>query len=201
MRRKKLILSICTLCLVTVLSVVAIVAVLAAGSQTLQSNISVEYVATNVAATLNANYIIGETKTPMKSQTGASSISVLPTDTSIPGLSPLDENNQARTLTLDVDHQFIIFEFVFRNDSEDVPIYLESQPAFTEQDNMTIEYLWSNEELTSFSSFSEEMTIQEILGSSTLYVYVRAKISNAANDASLEGSFIWILDATEPSDN
>ena len=53
--KKKLIISLSAVCLVAVIAVVSVVAVLAAGTQAVQTNVTITYTAYDVSATVSAN--------------------------------------------------------------------------------------------------------------------------------------------------
>ena len=72
--RRKFMITLTSFVMIFALTLVTTVAIFAAVSQTVKSNVSVYYTATDVSATVRANYILNSTTTPMLTEDGASSI-------------------------------------------------------------------------------------------------------------------------------
>ena len=102
--------------------------VLALNQLSLKSNVSVYYTAVDVNATLSANYIVGTTKTAMKTSGGATTVKLTPSSTSVEEVL-----NPTGDITLTKD-QALYFEYIFRNDSTtaDIEVSLASTPTTVE---------------------------------------------------------------------
>lgn len=195
--RKKLVMSISMLCLVFVLALVAVGAVLASTQQTLQSSISVTYVAQNVSAKVKANYIIGNTSTPM---IGDSGNELVFTPTSVEGGSLAPEGD-----ILLENNTKVIFEYIFTNTSTtfNIALNLFSSPT---DNNMNVTYIYSDNQITNYSSligdanhtpFAEQRINANDNANSTKYVYIVVEVNNLADNASFEGEYIWKMDKAD----
>ncbi len=198
--RKKLILSLSTLALVSVVSILAIVAVLASGVQNVQSNVSVQYIAQGVSATVSASYTKDGTTTSMESDNDRDNDGYK--DTSItftPGTTFEDSLAPSDVITLE-NSDNILFEYTFTNNSSTEYIVLTYNLIQTEEpDNMGIAYACSTTQLTKDSVINTSFDIQVIDPSTTMYAYVLLQVDNPDSNASFEGDFIWNLEKLDYS--
>lgn len=199
--KTKIILSICALCLVSVVAVVAIVAVYTASKQSLTSNITVEYKATQVVGTAKANYYLG-TATAQKMMSGAKdSVDFTAGQTSETGsLSP------SGTITItDDQHPYVIFEYIFQNTGEqafNATLTFSGSPSnidvytFYQAEQYTTTSTWTTEKGTKYEGDNNTyFSNVSVATSTTQYFYVVFNIPNVGSDASFSGAFSWSLNA------
>ncbi len=200
--KKKFVITISSLVAVIAIAVVTIVAVFAASNAGVNQTLTVRYTATDVSATVKANYIVGTTSTAMLTEDGAEELVFRPTDEEGGSLSPEAEN-----IPLDTKTNSVVFEYIFTNDSNSIDVAIDLDTTGFSVTNMNIGYAYSYSKITDTANMplADSFEPMMILGEAkeegafeTLYVYVKATIANLANDASFEGNMDFALTKANP---
>ena len=199
---KKLIVSLSALLVVMAAVITVVVAIFAAASQGVKTTFRVKYTAVDVSATVRANFIVGETSTPMLTEDNQSYITFRPNHPSYDAsLSPNLEE-----IEIEASDGCVVFEYIFTNDSNSVEIAIDLDVTEFVAHNMDVSYAYSYSKITDTSNMATTSSFEPtaILGKereneefSTLYVYVKISISNYSNDASFEGDMRFSLTQTE----
>lgn len=203
--RTKLVMSMVLMGVVSVLAISAIIAVFASANQTLTSNVSVTYVAQDVSARVKANYILGNTSTPMTYIDSEGNVcdELVFTPQSVQGGSLAPETD----ILLD-EYTKIVFEYEFTNISTtfNIALNLFSVPV---DSNMDVTYVYSDTQITNYSNlngndehtpFTEQRINANATGNATKYVYIIVEVHTLADDASFEGEFIWVMNKADAED-
>ena len=199
---KKLIVSLSALLVVMAAVITVVVAIFAAASQGVKTTFRVKYTAVDVSATVRANFIVGETSTPMLTEDNQSYITFRPNHPSYDAsLSPNLEE-----IEIEASDGCVVFEYIFTNDSNSVEIAIDLDVTEFIAHNMDVSYAYSYSKIADTSNMATTSSFEPmaILGKereneefSTLYVYVKISISNYSNDASFEGDMRFSLTQTE----
>lgn len=193
--KTKIILSICALCLVTILSVVAIVAVFAADRQTVTSQISVTYKATNVVGTAKGNTIFESVTTPMSGDVSFTYDEASTTKTLTPS---------AVTLTTDsAETQYCVFEYIFTNgasNSYTATLSLTGGTAtnvnvFTNSAGAKISTGWKTaiKDAKTTPTSGNLLSVTVSGNSAGTYAYVLVALNDPLQGATFSGTFSWVL--------
>ncbi len=200
--KKKFVITISSLVAVIAIAVVTIVAVFAARNAGVNQTLTVRYTATDVSATVRANYIVGSTTTAMLTDDGVDNLVFRPTSETGGSLSP-----EADNIALDTKSHSIVFEYIFTNDSNSIDVAIDLDTTAFSTTNMNIGYAYSYSKIADTSnmpltsSFEPMMILGEAKENGdfdTLYIYVKATVANLANDASFEGSMDFALTKATP---
>ena len=179
MSKKKYIIAITSLSLVIVALVGAVVGILAATSATVTSNLYVAYTPTqDVIGTVTASYL---KKGGNKTQIGTKSWAYK----SAAGTNTMD----ATGLTIDDTNNYIIFEFLFKNDAtsgNDQSKYMKVTETGSPASSLTVAKKYSNSALTTLSD-SEFNNLQDktnsvlknIVNGTPAYIYIMVSIKTA----------------------
>lgn len=200
--KKKFVITISSLVAVIAIAIVAIVAVFAVSNAGVNQSLTVRYTATDISATVKANYIVGSTSTAMVTEDGENELVFRPTDTEGGSLSPEEDN-----IALDTKNHSIVFEYIFTNDSNSIDVAIALDTTGFSVTNMNIGYAYSYSQITDTANMptTDSFEPMMILGEKnengafeTLYVYVKATIANLANNASFEGNMDFALTKATP---
>ncbi|MBE7076431.1 MAG: hypothetical protein E7374_00890 [Clostridiales bacterium] len=210
--KKKLIVSVCSMALVVVAAIVAVVAVWASNRQTVNTNFKVTYKAQDVAVKVSGNYMEkGATAlTQMQTAGGVKVHDITPTTESVDAFV-IDD------IALSDKASYVVFEYIFVNQSDDIKITATLTSDDSKNDNVTVTYLSSATQLKlvadsqaadqdaeaqavadAVASISGTTASTEIAAgtNTTVYFYVKVAVANAANDMAYEGGHSWDLQAT-----
>ena len=179
MQNKKLIISLFSLCLVAIVGLLATVIVFAATSQSIDSNISITYTATEVSGSLTAKYTIGTKDTPIGTKSFTATTSATGTWTDA-------------TPTLTASDTVVKFTYTFTNDGSVPATLVLTGSATDENSNIKIEY--SKDNTTWTETISTASTTVE--GGKSGSVYVRMTIKNTAKNVGLSGSYKVVMTNT-----
>lgn len=200
--KKKLIVALSTLCCVLVAAVVTVVAVLAATQQTLTSNVTVTYTATEIAGSVKANYA-----------TEANQTGVLHAEYAFTGADVDKESvNTEPTIELTSEDRYVEFVYEFHNDGDraftasvvytDDYVPAESEGATaTGVEDKNVKIVVSTTQLTSYDAVvaaTESTTGTATIAANTAdgetqKVYIYVAIEDVAKDANFSGAFDWTL--------
>ena len=199
--KSKLITIITTMVVAVAVIVASVAAILAAVSQTVTSNFSVTYQATDVAVTVRANTIVGETTEPMKTESGESVLIFTPDD---------DESNEALSpegdIVLTKANRWVVFEYIFENNSNSIDANVALTQTTYTLENVDVSYAYSYSQITDVANMATTDAYEPMVISGTnnhesaydfLYVYVKAKITNIADDAEFSGSITFNITKTD----
>ena len=200
--KKKLFMSVCALCLMAVSSLASIAAVLAWTGQSVASNISVLYTASQVAGTVSASYTVGASTTTMKAADGTT------TTLTFDGTETSDlQKTLAPTsaITLNTTNSYVVFEYVFTNASSSYayPIQLTYADTTPTDANMNVYVIATGSKVTDYAAatWGDKVTGTTLVANTTkvpasstgFYVYVKVAVGNTLNDASYSGAYSWTL--------
>ena len=202
--KRRLIVTISSMCVAFIAVVCSVVAIFAARNQGVQTMFRVTYKATNVAATVSANYTVGS-ETPvslgsLKIEAGAQQ-------------TVYDELSTDKEIELSDTKDTVVFQYIFKNDSSSVGIKLKLVDnaakknvgvsyAYTTAADGTLTYAASLPEITidPYKAANAELVTPE---EGVVYVYIRVKITNIADDASYiadeTNTILWSLEADVPA--
>ena len=206
---KKLIITSCVLAITLVLAIAGIIIVLVSYFNQASSSVKVKYVADGVYVTLSATAYIGNDVTPFTvngDQYGETELKLNSKNKEGSLSQPKD------SLDLTEENNYAIFEYIFKNDTDniDVKIELSSKPGDIDNgviDNIDLSYAYSDTKITNFDiiEFDNEFNktllpayVDELY--TTKYIYIKAKISDLSANANLEGYFNWVLTRPEASE-
>ncbi len=186
--KKRLAITISSLCIAVVAVICSVVAIFAAANQGVQSTFKVTYKATNVAATVSAKYTV---KNESAVNLGSLTIDAAADQTTYSSLSTENE------IGLSAKNNEVVFQYTFTNNSSSNSIVATLADG-ADQENVTVQYAQATSadaELTYGSSLGEV----NIPADGTVYVYIKVKISNTANDAhyiaDATNQLVWSLEA------
>ena len=184
-KSKKLIISLSIILAVVVIVLVTVVSVWAATSQTVTNQLTVRYTATNVSATMQADYRLAGSSTWQN----MGSVSFSPTESSS------SKSLTAKEIELTDSATYVFFRYTFTNNgSNDIKISSNETPA---QTNMEIEYYIKStdttEDLDPTSMLIRPSSIVLSSGE-TQYVFVLVNVMDRSKDASFSGTFAWNLE-------
>ena len=200
--KKKFIITITSLVCVIIASIVTIVAIFAMRNAVVDQKFSVRYTATDVSATVRANVIVGDSSTPMIDDNGNDELVFLASDTEGGALFPTDDE-----IFLSTIDSSVVFEYIFTNDSSDIDVKVDIDTTNFTLSNMAVGYSYSYTQITNTASMplTDSFEPMMILGEddeggvyNSLYVYVKATISDLSQDASFEGSVEFALTPATP---
>ena len=187
-KQKKAIISLSVVCVAILIALITVVSVWAATSQTVSSQLTIRYSATNVTANIVAEYKLeGETE-----YTEIGTTSFLPTEAST------SKAVTAKELNLTDEATFVTFRYSFTNNgSKDITVTLDTSNMTA--NNVTVRYAEkSTTDETSFNINGTSPNTLTISAGNTQYAYIRVSISSQANDASYVGTLNWnIVSVTE----
>ncbi len=208
--KKKLIISLSAVCLVAIIAVVAVVAVLAAGTQAVQTSVTITYTASDVSATVSANqYLIART-----TNVGDAAQAFTSADGSSVSFSAINASTtgtliQPANADLTSEKNAVVFEFIFENDSASVPMLVTLEEIDTENLNQTFDLFYKTGSTTRVVFAQEGNTVVDINTSTfagfrvepetTAYAYIKVQIDDANksnNNEEAELSIKWNLTAT-----
>ena len=179
MSKKKYIIAITSLSLVIVALVGAVVGILAATSVTVTSNLYVAYTPTkDVIGTVTASYL---KKGGSKTQIGTKSWKYR---------DPAGTNAMNITnLTIDDTNNYIIFEFLFKNDASsgnDQSKYMKVTETGSPTSSLTVAKKYSNSALTTLSDTEfknlqdkTNSVLKNIVNGTPAYIYIMVSIKTA----------------------
>jgi len=146
-----------------------------------------------VAATASGNVYVGKNKSKMMSGDNDKIVFESFDEESSPALDPTGD------IVLSSTNDYVIFEYIFENNSNEVSFVTKiTNAAFCE--NMDITYGYSYRKLSTYESVNkfEIDNVPLICGDgNTLYLYIKAKITDLNKACSLRGSFCFSLIADE----
>ncbi len=209
--KKKLIISLSAVCLVAVIAVVAVVAVLAAGTQAVQTSVTITYTASDVSATVSANqYLIART-----TNVGDAAQAFKSGDATSVSFNAVDGNETVATLTqpanadLTSEKNAVVFEFIFENDSISVPMLvtledidldgMDATFALSYKTGSTTRIVFTETNNTVTTINETGVTAFRVEPETTAYAYIKVAIdeANKSNDDESSSMDIkWNLAAT-----
>lgn len=179
--------------IITMFSMVLIVVfslVLALSMPDIQNNARAKaFVSYGVAATVSGNYYVGSNSYKMYSGENDKITFDSFDDESCPALNIKDD------IKLSSKNNYVVFEYKFKNDSNENSFITQFSNVI-ETENMDVTYAYSYEKLSSFDKIDKK-SIEDVPvfrgSSNTLYLYIKAKISDLNHNSKLSGLFCFNL--------
>ena len=182
-KSKKVIITLSIVCAVVIIALVTVVSVWAATSQTVTNQLTVRYTATNVSASVKAEYKLAGTSTWQD----MGSISFAPTDDST------TKSLAAKEITLTDTSTSVLFRYTFTNDGSNSILLSLDQRNLPTATNINVGYMLTDTN-NDPSSFSETFASSNIIaGGRTRYVFIKVEIKSLAFDATYSGTLSWLL--------
>lgn len=188
--KKRLAITITSMCVAVVAVICSIVAIFAATSQTVTTQFKVTYSATNVAATVAAEYKLKTATAPVS--LGSAEIEATAGETTYNTLSTSKEIDLTTTDT------YVIFRYAFTNDSTSKAFNVTLTDGALKE-NVTLQYAVSHltgeypaEDDSAWTSDVPSNVRVEVSTSetvkTTVYIFIKAEITNLANNANYEST-------------
>lgn len=197
--KAKIYLSIASIFMIAVIAAVSLAAVFAVGKQTFSSAVNVSYTAVQVHGSAKANVIFGGSVLPMQNDAGDEEIYFRTTaDSETQSLRPTETTI---TLTDEAEQNFVVFEYIFKNDeTKPYSATLTYQDTGDEDQGIDVFVLASHSMIS--ASYQESVTtpVKDMTGTivtdsvdGELYVYVLFQLQQGASEAGFSGKFMWNL--------
>ena len=176
MQNKKLIISLFSLCLVAIVGLLATVIVFAATSQNIESKISINYTATEVAGSLKVEYKVGSNESVT---VGTSSFTAITTAGTLDAASP----------ELSSDNPTVVFTYTFTNNGgNDAKMTLTD--GFKTKTNMTFQYSTNG---TEYSSTLPTNGVTATKDGGSASIYVKLTIADTAKNVGISGLYTAVI--------
>ena len=204
-KSKKTIITLSIVCVVALIVLVTVVSVWAATSQTVTNQLTVRYTATNVSATVKADYQLAGSSTWQSM--GSASFGASENSTS--------KSLTAKEIELSDTATYVIFRYTFTNNGSNTITVSLDQNNLPTAKNITVQYAFSPLFFTSNSINDQNMPTYQanknysaieldpdslpwtgsvnIEGNKTDEVYIKVSITSQASDASYSGTLSWNL--------
>lgn len=195
-KSKKVIITLSVVCAVVIIALVTVVAVWAATSQTVTNQLTVRYTATNVSATVKAEYKLG-TMQDADSIGDASSYTSIGSANFFANNTTTSETLPAKEIVLtDATSSYVYFRYTFTNTGSNTITVSIADPLPTAS-NMSVRYavLQNDPDFMHPSyDFSDDVIRNiTIRGGDSYFVFIQLMIESVAHDASYTGTISWNL--------
>jgi len=204
MQNKKLMITLASVCIAFVAVVTALVIVLVSGGQSAKSNVTVKFVATDVACEIEGKYekvdLTAENRTDYWGFTGSMGKQLVINETTTNG-----KLNPSGDIELDTNYSRVVFQYAFTNTMLSSPMYIELTGM---PDNDTdgesfdnIDMLYYNTYVRQDALFSgvydeelrDSMGKLVVPAQCTKYVYLVVSVDALTEDANFIGEIEWTL--------
>jgi len=202
MQNKKLMITLASVCIAFVAVVTALVIVLVSGGQSAKSNVTVKFVATDVACEIEGKYekvdLTAENRTDYWGFTGSMGKQLVINETTTNG-----KLNPSGDIELDTNYSRVVFQYAFTNTMLSSPMYIELTGM---PDNDTdgesfdnIDMLYYNTYVRQDALFSgvydeelrDSMGKLVVPAQCTKYVYLVVSVDALTEDANFIGEIEW----------